>query len=155
MTDRYCTNCGHELAPENRFCTGCGRPVHATAQVSQQGANFATSSPNWQQPPEAPPSRGIRAPLLVLGGVFLVLGFAEFLQGMVNAPKHDVGFVLGYGVGGAIGSVLGWVILTLIAGGGVYLFYRFRRRDTTFVQALFSWPVVVIATCLALLSLVG
>jgi hypothetical protein len=93
------------------------------------------------------------APLPVLVGVFLVLGFGELLQGMLNAPEQEVGFVLGRGLGQAFGSVLGLVISTLLAGGGVYLFYRFRRRGTTFVQALFSWPVVVIATCIALLSL--
>jgi hypothetical protein len=155
MADRYCTNCGHELAPEDRFCMICGRPVHATAQVSEQGVNFPTSSPHLQQSREAPSSRGIMAPLLVLVGVFFVMGFGELLQGMLNAPRQDVGFVLGHGLGQSIGSVLDLVVFTLIAGGGVYLFYRFRRRGTTFVQALFSWPVVVIAACLALLSLAG
>lgn len=24
--DKYCTNCGQELAPNTRFCTGCGIP---------------------------------------------------------------------------------------------------------------------------------
>jgi hypothetical protein len=93
------------------------------------------------------------APLPVLIGVFLVLGFGEFVQGMLNAPEQEVGFVVGRGLGQAFGSVLGLVISTLIAGVGVYLFYRSRRRGTTFVGALFSWPVVVIATCIALLSL--
>lgn len=155
MANRYCTNCGHELAPDDRFCMQCGRPVHATAQVSGQGTDVPTSSPYRQQPQEAPPSRGIRGPLLVLVGVFLALGFGEFLQGMLTAPEHHVGYVLGYGVGGSIGSLLVWGILTLIAGCGVYLFYRFRRGGTTFVRALFSWPVVAIATCLALLYLAG
>ena len=131
----------------------CGRPVHATAQVSEQeGADFPNSSPHHQQPPEAP-SRGIVAPLPGLVGVFLVLGLGEFVQGMLNAPEQEIGFVLGRGLGQALGSVFGLVISTLIAGCGVYLFYRLRRRGTTFVRALFSWPVVVIATCIALLSL--
>ncbi len=51
--------------------------------------------------------------------------------------------------------MLVWVVLTFIAGCGVYLFYRFSRGGTTFVQALFSWPVIVIAACVALLSFVG
>ena len=133
----------------------CGRPVNATAQMSEQATDVPTAAPYVQQPREAPPSRGIRAPLLVLVGVFLVLGFGELLQGMVTAPKQEVGFVLGYGIGGAIGSVLVWVVFSFIAGCVVYLFYRFRRRGTTFVQALFSWPVVVIAACVALLSFAG
>ena len=81
------------------------------------------------------------------------MGFGELLQGMLSAPKENVGFVLGYGLGQSVRSVLEIAVLTLIAGGGVYLFYRFRRGGTTFVRALFSWPVVVIAACLALLSL--
>jgi len=93
------------------------------------------------------------APLLVLAGVFLVLGFVDLLKAMLDAPQQDVGYVLGYGVGQSIGNVLVLAMFTLIAGSGVYLFYRFRRGGTTFVRALFSWPVVVIVTCLALLHL--
>jgi hypothetical protein len=156
MASRYCTNCGHEFAPEDRFCIKCGKPVQATAQVSEQKANFSTSSPHWQQPrAEAPPSRGIRAPLLVLVGVFLVTGFVDFLNAMVNGPRHEVGYVLGYGVGQTISSMLILAMFTLIAGSAVYLFYRFRRGGTTFVRAQFSWPVVVIVTCLALSHLVA
>ena len=81
------------------------------------------------------------------------MGFGEFVQGMLNAPEREVGFVVGRGLGRALGRVLGLVVFTLIAGVGVYLIYRLRRRGTTFVGALFSWPVVVIATCIALLSL--
>ena len=30
---RYCTNCGHPLNPEDQFCTNCGMPVHRAARV--------------------------------------------------------------------------------------------------------------------------
>jgi len=30
---RYCSNCGHELADDDRFCPNCGNPVHETARV--------------------------------------------------------------------------------------------------------------------------
>ena len=30
---RYCSNCGHELADDDRFCPNCGNPVHETALV--------------------------------------------------------------------------------------------------------------------------
>jgi len=93
------------------------------------------------------------APLRVLAGVFLVSGFVDFLKGLFNAPQQGAGHVLGYGVGQSIGNVLVLAMFTLIAGSGVYLFYRFRRGGTTFVRAQFSWPVVVIVTCLALLHL--
>ena len=36
---RYCSNCGHELSPEDQFCPNCGRPVHETAHVPTQEAN--------------------------------------------------------------------------------------------------------------------
>lgn len=36
---RYCTNCGHELSPEDRFCSNCGRPVHGAAHVPTPEAN--------------------------------------------------------------------------------------------------------------------
>jgi hypothetical protein len=31
--ERYCSNCGHELKPEDLFCSNCGMPVHRTARV--------------------------------------------------------------------------------------------------------------------------
>src|SRR5215211_2245069 len=33
VTDRYCRNCGHELAETDRFCPNCGTPVHEAAHV--------------------------------------------------------------------------------------------------------------------------
>lgn len=33
MADRYCSNCGKELAGDARFCSSCGRPVHEVAHV--------------------------------------------------------------------------------------------------------------------------
>jgi hypothetical protein len=30
---RYCTNCGHELADDDRFCANCGNPIRETAHV--------------------------------------------------------------------------------------------------------------------------
>ena len=138
MADRYCGNCGHELAEDDRFCPNCGRPVHETAQVPTpeadvpvppppQQAGSTAPPPQRQQPREAPPSREIMRPMLVLAGVLFVLGFGELLQGMWSAPEENVGFVLGYGLGQSVRSVLEIAVLTLIACGGVYLFYRFRR----------------------------
>jgi hypothetical protein len=93
--------------------------------------------------------------MLVLAGVFFVFGFVEILRGIATAPKGEVDYVLGYGLGQAIGGVLVLGVLTLIVGGGVYVYYRFRREDPTFVRALFSWPVVVLAACLALVYFVA
>jgi endogenous inhibitor of DNA gyrase (YacG/DUF329 family) len=43
--ERYCSNCGHELRPEDRFCPNCGRPVHRTAQVPTPEANVPVPPP--------------------------------------------------------------------------------------------------------------
>jgi hypothetical protein len=58
MADRYCTNCGHELAEDGRFCHNCGSPVHQTAQVPTPEADVPVPPPPRQQAWEtaAPPS---------------------------------------------------------------------------------------------------
>jgi hypothetical protein len=33
LADRYCRNCGNELAEDDRFCSNCGRAVHESAHV--------------------------------------------------------------------------------------------------------------------------
>jgi hypothetical protein len=33
LPERYCSNCGHELKPEDQFCSNCGMPVHRSARV--------------------------------------------------------------------------------------------------------------------------
>lgn len=37
--NRYCRNCGHELADDDRFCPNCGTPVHEAARVPTPGAD--------------------------------------------------------------------------------------------------------------------
>jgi hypothetical protein len=39
VADRYCRNCGHELAESDRFCPNCGTPVHEAAHVPTPEAN--------------------------------------------------------------------------------------------------------------------
>ena len=38
--DRYCSNCGHELSPEDQLCPNCRRPVHQTARVPTPEADI-------------------------------------------------------------------------------------------------------------------
>src|SRR5829696_7968778 len=40
---RYCTNCGQELKPEDQFCTNCGMPVHRAAGVPTPKADRPVS----------------------------------------------------------------------------------------------------------------
>ena len=44
---RYCSNCGHELADDDRFCANCGTPVHEAAHVPTPEAD------RWGIPPPA------------------------------------------------------------------------------------------------------
>jgi len=48
--ERYCSNCGHELKPEDQFCSNCGMPVHRTARVP-------TSNADREVPPPPPPTQ--------------------------------------------------------------------------------------------------
>ena len=50
--ERYCSNCGHELQPEDQFCSNCGMPVHRTARVPTPEADRPV-------PPLPPPTREI------------------------------------------------------------------------------------------------
>jgi hypothetical protein len=49
---RYCTNCGHELKPDDQFCTNCGVPVHRAAVVPTPEADRPV-------PPLPPPTQEV------------------------------------------------------------------------------------------------
>lgn len=55
MAERYCSNCGHELAPDGRFCPNCGRPAHETAEVRTPEADVSVPPP----PREASAGRAV------------------------------------------------------------------------------------------------
>jgi hypothetical protein len=48
MPDRYCRNCGHELAETDRFCPNCGTPVHQAAYVPTPEADVDVPLPPQQ-----------------------------------------------------------------------------------------------------------
>jgi zinc-ribbon domain/LmeA-like phospholipid-binding len=50
--ERYCSNCGYELRPEDRFCSNCGMPVHRAARVPTPEADRPV-------PPLPPPTQEI------------------------------------------------------------------------------------------------
>src|SRR5829696_3610024 len=50
QAERYCSNCGHELKPEDQFCSNCGMPVHRAARVPTPMADRPV-------PPLPPPTR--------------------------------------------------------------------------------------------------
>src|ERR671916_1507219 len=49
---RYCSNCGHELMPEDQFCSNCGMPVHLAARVPTPEADRPV-------PPLPPPTQEV------------------------------------------------------------------------------------------------
>ena len=50
MADRFCRNCGHELAEGVRFCTNCGTRVQQAAHVpTPEAGTAAPQSPPIQQ----------------------------------------------------------------------------------------------------------
>jgi hypothetical protein len=55
VADRYCRNCGHELAETDRFCPNCGTPVHEAAHVPTPEANIDVPSPPQQARATTPP----------------------------------------------------------------------------------------------------
>jgi LmeA-like phospholipid-binding/zinc-ribbon domain len=50
--ERYCSNCGHALEPEDQFCSNCGMPVHRAARVPTPKADRPV-------PPPPPPTREV------------------------------------------------------------------------------------------------
>jgi hypothetical protein len=61
---RYCSNCGHELSPEDQFCPNCGTPVHRAARVPTPEADVPVPPPPQQQGAgaSAPPPQQAGAP---------------------------------------------------------------------------------------------
>src|SRR5215208_2116536 len=53
--ERYCSNCGQELHPEDRFCSNCGRPVHLTARVPTPEADVPVPPPQQARRSAPPP----------------------------------------------------------------------------------------------------
>jgi len=96
---RYCSNCGHELSPEDQFCPNCGRPVHETAQVRTSQANV-----------EVPPLSGA--------------GTSQ--QAQQQRRRGMFGSAFGIGLGGCLGIVAAFIVVffliafcaAAISGGG-------------------------------------
>ena len=74
MADRYCRNCGHELAENDPFCPNCGTPIQEAAHVPTPEADRpaprippAAERNAWQRlrygtldSPSSPPPQEVR-----------------------------------------------------------------------------------------------
>jgi hypothetical protein len=114
VTDRYCRNCGHELAETDRFCPNCGTPVHEAAHVPTPEADVDVPLPPQQGVATAPtpdevegreddfPVAFFTAVATVGGGVSAALaGLAALYPGysMTNATRWTyLAFALFFGL---------------------------------------------------------
>jgi hypothetical protein len=88
-----------------------------------------------------------------LFGVVLAVGVVETALGMSDAASGEsLSYKLGYGIGGAIPSLLFVAVVALLVGLVIYVSYLFRSGRITFLRAIFNWPVVVVAALFALLQ---
>lgn len=99
MAQRYCTNCGNELGPDDVFCASCGKPAHETAAVSTPQADVdvpplptqqAGTTPSYAP---APADSGQRSTLgKVLLGCAGLLGLAVLFVGcLALLPSSNSG----------------------------------------------------------------
>ena len=162
--DRYCRSCGQELRPEDQFCANCGRPVHATAHVPTPEADVTVPPPPQQAQDRSVPAQApqelsseelvrsvTRGPVRGMLAVFLDLGIGETVQGMPAASGKSVSFQIGFGMGPAIVITLAVAVLILLLGGVYYI--TARKEGVTFREAVFNWPLVILAGIVAFLSL--
>ena len=83
--------------------------------------------------------------------VFLVLGIGETVQGMPATSSKSVGFQVGVGMAPAIVAVLVVAALILLLGGVYYA--TGRKQRVTFREAVFNWPLVIVAAIVTFLFL--
>jgi len=159
--DRYCRSCGQELESEDQFCGSCGRPVHATAHVPTPEADVPVPPPPQVEDNPVPPGSG-RAqtapwgPVWGMVAVFLVLWVGVTIQERPSDPPgKDLGDQIGYQIGAGIVPALRVttrVGAVLVALGGVY-HLTYRKQGVTFREAVFNWPMVVLAVIVTFVSL--
>ena len=106
--------------------------------------------PAQQQEPREVQS-SIRSPRQALVSILLLLGITETALRMPPpAPGRSFAYRVGFGTGAAVGTVLIVAGIGVVVGGVVYLLASLRRSDTTLVEAIFSWPVVVVVGLISL-----
>jgi hypothetical protein len=146
LTDRFCSNCGEQLEPQDSSCAGCGRPVHEAARVTTPRANGRVPLAHAPDRPRRERRHGeardaTRGPMWGMLAAFLALVAGETAQRMPPAASGGtLAFRLGAGVAFplALALLLGALVLLL---GGVY--YAAARKDgVAFREAVFNWSMV-------------
>ena len=95
MADRYCRNCGHELAEKNRFCTNCGAPAHQAGHIPTPDAATATlQPPPIQQTQGTAGSKQGKVSAVPYWIAFVVLAILAFALGDDGTLAVGVGVIL-------------------------------------------------------------
>ncbi|MDQ3520819.1 MAG: zinc ribbon domain-containing protein [Gemmatimonadota bacterium] len=99
MAQRYCTNCGNDLGPDDVFCARCGKSTVETAAVSTPEANVdvppaptqqAGGTPNFAPATAAPRQRSMLGRVLI--GCADLLGLAVLFVGcLALLPSSNSG----------------------------------------------------------------
>ncbi len=157
MADRYCSTCGQELRAGGGFCPGCGRPSHATAQVPTPEANVPIPPVQAPTQPRQDLQHGrakdvIRGPKWGMLVVFLVLIVGRTAMELPPASYGDFASRLGYGMAIPIILALGLAVLILFIGGVYYV--TGRKDGVTFSEAIFNWPMVILAGGVVFLAII-
>ena len=74
MADRFCRNCGHELAENDRFCPNCGTPVDQAAHVPTPEADVPVPPPPGQQQAGQTAAQQAEAPRRSTANKLLLIG---------------------------------------------------------------------------------
>jgi hypothetical protein len=170
MAQRYCTNCGNELDPEDRFCQNCGKPVHQAARVPTPEADVPVPPPPQQaetspQSPQATEQMAAPTPVpqerlqwrwkWARGPIIFFLGsviVTSLLDAAATQAAEGMVYVVAYAIGNSLGLLLNYVPIWLILGGLVYLIARLLGRKPSFFWVLFDWWVVVVVVTPILLG---
>jgi hypothetical protein len=112
MADRYCRNCGAELAEDDQFCSNCGTPVHRAAHVPTPEADRPVPPPpqaggTGAAAPEQParPGWGQRHPILAgCLGIIVLLVLIGVLAPVFGGGGGETAGGGGGGGGGAGGD---------------------------------------------------
>jgi hypothetical protein len=80
--------------------------------------------------------------------VFLVEGVIVTVQEIPAAPAgkdlgDQIGVQIGHGIGMAINALIATAVIILVAGAIYYAISR--KRGVTFREAVFNWPMVILA----------
>ena len=78
MADRYCTECGRPLAPEDKFCPGCGATV-------QEWDDYAPQTVQQEKKAQAKQSSGSLLPIMILTAIWGIFALAVGLYLYVGA----------------------------------------------------------------------